>query len=90
MFVDVSSVTYCKFIAPTSLFLKPGPTLQQATVRSEVRATNSRTGTPIIHCTGAWPSGRFVDHVYTAPPGERSVRQHLFALNGVLPKIKNA
>ncbi len=48
MFVDVSSVTYCKFIAPTSLFLKPGPTLQQPTVRSEARETNSVTGTPII------------------------------------------
>ncbi|HWQ33510.1 MAG TPA: hypothetical protein VNQ79_11700, partial [Blastocatellia bacterium] len=47
----VSSVTHCKFIAPTSLLLKPGPTLQQPTVRSEVRETNSRTGTPIIHCT---------------------------------------
>jgi hypothetical protein len=26
-----------------------------------------------IHCTGAWPSGRFVNQVHTATPGERLV-----------------
>jgi hypothetical protein len=29
---------------------------------------------PNIHCTGAWPSGRFLFERHTAPPGERVVR----------------
>ena len=55
MLAGVASAIHCKFIALTSLFQNPVPTLHQNCEVSEARETNSVAGTPIIYCPGARP-----------------------------------